>query len=106
VDQAWQESQPLGAGLLVGGLGLDAAAVQAEVQSFLARLDRIGAALWNAPTGPSLFWSLLTATAAVVSCEVVRRHLYPWRRPARGATGDPLFSWYLLPEKVSAEGHP
>ncbi len=105
LDQVWQECQPLGAGLLPGGLALDGAAVQAGVQSFLARLDQIGSALWHAPTGPNLYWSLLTTAAVVSIAEVVRRQRGPSRQPALGWTGDPLFCWYPRPEQASTEEH-
>ena len=102
-DQSWQESQPLAAGWLTGGLALDASAVQTGVRSFLAQLDHLGSTLWNVPTGPNLYWTLLGATLALSSCEFVRRYLSPSRRLVLGSLDDPLVSWDLLPEDALTE---
>jgi len=82
-------------------LAFDTAALQAGVESFLAGLDRFGAALTSSPLGLSLHLWLLTVVAAGSACEIARRNLKQTLRPAMGHADDPLFGWF--PDDGAAE---
>jgi hypothetical protein len=97
-----QASQPQEAGLLTGGLALDAAALPSGVQAFLDQLDHLGASLSASPAAATLYWWLLTAAAAGTGCEVARRHLKTSPRLGFGPAGDPLFSWRPEPDGAGA----
>ena len=82
-------------------LSFDAEALRSGVQSFLAGLDRAGAALAASPLGLSMYWWLLTAMVAGTAGEIARRQWKQTSRPALGHTDDLLFGWY--PERNAGE---